>query len=85
MSTLTIPSKVNIKSAVSALNSTSVSFGTASSNGRLGDTAAATTNNGTNVDELTKRAALAEEEAMYEKLKVKAEVREDCSVIYSEG
>ncbi|XP_042234541.1 phosphatidylinositol-binding clathrin assembly protein LAP-like isoform X17 [Homarus americanus] len=60
-------SKVNIKSAVSALNSTSVSFGTASSNGRMGDTVA--TNNGTNVDELTKRAALAEEEAMYEKLR----------------
>ncbi|KAK8381670.1 hypothetical protein O3P69_018640 [Scylla paramamosain] len=45
---------------------------TTSSNGRLGEPAA-TTNNGTAVDELTKRAALAEEEAMYEKLKVKAE------------
>lgn len=62
-------SKVNIKSAVSALNSTSVSFGTASSNGRIVD-AVTTNNGGTNVDELTKRAALAEEEAMYEKLKV---------------
>lgn len=70
--TSTTSSKVNIKSAVSALTSTSVSFGTASSNGRLGEPAA-TTNNGTAVDELTKRAALAEEEAMYEKLKVKAE------------
>ena len=66
---------MNIKSAVSALTSTSVSFGTASSNGRLGEPAA-TTNNGTGVDELTKRAALAEEEALYEKLKVKAEVRD---------
>ncbi|KAK8381669.1 hypothetical protein O3P69_018640 [Scylla paramamosain] len=70
--TSTTSSKVNIKSAVSALTSTSVSFGVASSNGRLGEPAA-TTNNGTAVDELTKRAALAEEEAMYEKLKVKAE------------
>lgn len=69
--TSTTSSKVNIKSAVSALTSTSVSFGTASSNGRLGEPAA--TNNGTGLDELTKRAALAEEEAMYEKLKVKAE------------
>lgn len=60
-------SKVNIKSAVSALNSTSVSFGTASSNGRIGESA--NTNNGTAVDELTRRAALAEEEAMYEKLR----------------
>ncbi|XP_069175810.1 phosphatidylinositol-binding clathrin assembly protein LAP isoform X17 [Procambarus clarkii] len=66
-SAATNSSKVNIKSAVSALNSTSVSFGTASSNGRIGETVA--TNNGTNVDELTKRAALAEEEAMYEKLR----------------
>ncbi|XP_069984847.1 phosphatidylinositol-binding clathrin assembly protein LAP isoform X11 [Penaeus vannamei] len=61
-------SKVNIKSAVSALNSTSVSFGSVSSNGRMGEPVA--TNNGTvPVDETTKRAALAEEEAMYEKLK----------------
>lgn len=61
-------SKVNIKSAVSALNSTSVSFGSVSSNGRMGEPV--TTNNGTvPVDETTKRAALAEEEAMYEKLK----------------
>ncbi|XP_050708367.1 phosphatidylinositol-binding clathrin assembly protein LAP-like isoform X18 [Eriocheir sinensis] len=72
-SSSTTSSKVNIQSAVSALNSTSVSFGTASSNGRLGDTPGTATNNGTGVDELTKRAALAEEEAMYEKLKVKAE------------
>ncbi|XP_037773015.1 phosphatidylinositol-binding clathrin assembly protein LAP-like isoform X28 [Penaeus monodon] len=61
-------SKVNIKSAVSALNSTSVSFGSVSSNGRMGEPV--TTNNGTvPVDETTRRAALAEEEAMYEKLK----------------
>ncbi|XP_069175804.1 phosphatidylinositol-binding clathrin assembly protein LAP isoform X11 [Procambarus clarkii] len=43
------------------------SAATNSSNGRIGETVA--TNNGTNVDELTKRAALAEEEAMYEKLR----------------
>ncbi|XP_042864916.1 phosphatidylinositol-binding clathrin assembly protein LAP-like isoform X20 [Penaeus japonicus] len=61
-------SKVNIKSAVSALNSTSVSFGSVSSNGRMGEPV--TNNNGTGpLDETTKRAALAEEEAMYEKLK----------------
>ncbi|XP_047480161.1 phosphatidylinositol-binding clathrin assembly protein LAP-like isoform X23 [Penaeus chinensis] len=61
-------SKVNIKSAVSALNSTSVSFGSVSSNGRMGEPVA--TNNGTaSLDETTRRAALAEEEAMYEKLK----------------
>lgn len=68
------PSKVNIKSAVSALNSTSVSFGSVSSNGRMGEPVA--TNNGTvPVDETTKRAALAEEEAMYEKLKVGCPLR----------
>ncbi|XP_064086795.1 phosphatidylinositol-binding clathrin assembly protein LAP-like isoform X20 [Macrobrachium nipponense] len=61
-------SKVNIKSAVSALNSTSVSFGTASSNGRMGDTIA--TGEESSLDENIKRAVLAEEEAMYEKLKV---------------
>lgn len=60
-------SKVNIKSAVSALNSTSVSFGTASSNGRMGDTIA--TGDEASLDENIKRAVLAEEEAMYEKLK----------------
>ncbi|KAG0720464.1 Phosphatidylinositol-binding clathrin assembly protein LAP [Chionoecetes opilio] len=68
--TSTTSSQVNIESAVSALTSTSISFGTASSNGRLDS---ATTNNGTGLDELTKRAALAEEVAMYEKLKVKAD------------
>jgi len=68
-------SKVNIGDAVSALNSTSVSFGSVSSNGRMGETVPAT-NNGTAVgeatppmDEFAKRAALAEEEAMYEKLR----------------
>lgn len=61
---------MNIKSAVSALNSTSVSFGSVSSNGRMGEPV--TNNNGTGpLDETTKRAALAEEEAMYEKLKVR--------------
>lgn len=43
------------------------SASTNSRNGRMDDTIP--TNNGTNVDELTKRAALAEEEAMYEKLR----------------
>ncbi|KAK4312403.1 hypothetical protein Pmani_016175 [Petrolisthes manimaculis] len=78
-------SKVNIKSAVSALNSTSISFGTASSNGRLGEGATtasgapAATNNGTAVDELTRRAALAEEEAMYEKLKSSGQLQSEPS------
>ncbi|CAL4059476.1 unnamed protein product, partial [Meganyctiphanes norvegica] len=69
-------SKVNIGDAVSALNSTSISFGSVSSNGRMGETGTAT--NGTAgaaaadiqpMDEVAKRAALAEEEAMYEKLR----------------
>ena len=61
---------MNIKSAVSVLSSTSASFGFASSNGRIGESATSATANGTGVDEVTKRALLAEEEAMYEKLKV---------------
>ncbi|XP_076031347.1 phosphatidylinositol-binding clathrin assembly protein lap isoform X18 [Oratosquilla oratoria] len=71
-------SRVNIKSAVSALSSTSVSFGAAgssSSSSRVGGGVASETavNNGTSAagptDDIAKRQALAEEEAMYEKLK----------------
>lgn len=68
-------SKVNIKSAVSALNSTSVSFGTVSSNGRMGDPVV--TGDEPGFDESTKRAVLAEEEAMYEKLKAGYSLQSD--------
>ena len=71
-------SRVNIKSAVSELSSTSASFRFASSNGRVTDSTSTTNATATNgststtssIDEITKRKLLAEEEAMYEKLKV---------------
>lgn len=68
--TLSPASGAKLQNAVSVLSSTSSSFGIACSNGRIGEATSIGTNGTPSaMDEVMKRAALAEEEAMYEKLK----------------